>query len=110
MIALGADAGNIKAAIGACIHPCCYQVGRDFALQVRENMGDAAELYLQKDAEPGKFRADIVGMNIHYLKAAGLPEENISVCDECTCHNPRLFFSHRYSKGLRGTMCALIKL
>ena len=111
MLSLGAKVGNIKVAIGACIHSCCYQVGQDLAAAVAEKMGgENAASCLIKDNEEGKYRADIVKMNLFWLERAGISRENISVCEECTCCDPKLFFSHRYSKGLRGTMCAVIAL
>ena len=110
MISCGADVKNIKAAIGACIHPCCYEVGKDFFDEVASYMGsECASRYVKKAGEE-KFRADIVGMNIYYLKKSGIEESSISVCKECTCCHPELFFSHRYGKGMRGTMCAVISL
>lgn len=110
MVSLGADAKNIQVAIGACIHPCCYEVREDFFNEVASVMGnDAASLYVKHTGD-GSFEADIVGMNLHYLKKSGVAEENISVCEYCTCCHPELFFSHRYSKGKRGTMCAVISL
>ena len=72
--------------------------------------GENAASCLIKDNEEGKYRADIVKMNLFWLERAGISRENISVCEECTCCDPKLFFSHRYSKGLRGTMCAVIAL
>ena len=39
---------------------------------------------------------------------AGIPEENIDVINECTCCNPDKYFSHRYSKGHRGTILNVI--
>ena len=109
MCALGADVSNIRAAVGPAIHFCCYEVGEDFYASVRSAAGeDIANSFIR--TEGGKLHADIVGMNRHFLLEAGLREENIDICELCTCHNPDLFFSHRYSRGLRGTMLSVISL
>lgn len=109
MLSLGAKAQNIHAAIGAGIHPCCYEVGVDFAGAVREIAGeDAFKKHLKPRGTPGKYSADIVGISRDFILKSGVPEENISECTECTCCSPDKFFSHRYSGGLRGTMCAVI--
>ncbi len=110
MESLGARPENIKAAIGACIHSCCYEVGQDFLSTVIACMGREAAMEYVKYKEDTRLYADIVGMNCRYLQNCGVKKENISVCDYCTCCHPELFFSHRYSHGLRGTMCAVISL
>ncbi len=109
MCFLGAKAENIRAAVGPAIHSCCYEVGEDFLQSVIKLAGDeiAQDFIKKKD---GKLYADIVGMNRRMLLDGGLMEENIDVCDMCTCCHPELFFSHRYSKGLRGTMLSVISL
>ena len=39
---------------------------------------------------------------------AGIPREQILVSDICTCCNPELIFSHRYTKGKRGASAAFL--
>jgi len=112
MVSLGADPRNITAAAGAGIHPCCYEVGQDFYDEVlRIGGADMCKRFVTpRLGAPGKYSADIVGMSIYHILSRGVPEENIDVCPECTCCKPDLFFSHRYTKGLRGTMCAAIEI
>ena len=109
MCELGARPENIRAAIGAAIHFCCYEVGEDFFESVEALVGEdtAREFIRERD---GKLHADIVGMNRRFLIEAGLCEHNIDVCEYCTCCEPSLFFSHRYSHGVRGTMLSVISL
>ena len=109
MVGLGADVGKIRVAIGAAIHYCCYEVGEDFFASVRTLTGaHIAEKFIR--LERGKLHADIVGMNRHLLLESGITESHIDVCEYCTACNPSLFYSHRYSHGVRGTMLSVISL
>ena len=109
MCELGAEVENIRAAIGAAIHFCCYEVGEDFYRSVAELVGeDTAREFIRE--HNGRLHADIVGMNRRFLLDAGLRDGNIDVCSCCTACQPELFYSHRYSHGLRGTMLSVISL
>ena len=101
---------EIRAAIGPCIHKCCYEVGGDLRDAVEAKLGSAfAERFVvPKDGEDGKYFCDLAGMNRSLLISVGLLPQNIDVIDLCTCCHPELFFSHRYSRGVRGTMLNVI--
>ena len=105
MIKLGAKAGNIIAALGPCIKPCCFEVKEDFVAEFEQN---APELLRFIKKENGAYRADISGMNKAILLDMGLLENNIFVCEECTCHNGEKYFSHRRQGNSRGTMMSVI--
>lgn len=109
MCELGAKPENIRAAVGAAIHFCCYEVGEDFYASVAALVGEAVAREFIR-GQDGRLYADIVGMNRRFLLEAGLSEGNIDVCEYCTCCELSLFFSHRYSHGLRGTMLSVISL
>lgn len=104
---LGSKPENIRAAIGAAIHFCCYEVGEDFYDSVEKLAGKrrAEEFIREKD---GRLHADIVGLNEDILRESGV--STIDISPHCTCHEPLLFYSHRASKGLRGTMLSVIAL
>lgn len=109
MTALGAKAENIHAAIGPAIHACCYEVGEDFRSSVSELAGyDFADKFIKRQA--GKLHADIIAMNRQILLECGIADCNIDIAQYCTCCHPELFFSHRYSHGLRGTMLSVIAM
>lgn len=101
---------SIRVAIGPCIHKCCYEVGEDLRGEVERALGkDVAEKFVvPKDGEESKYFCDLVGINRRLLLSCGVPEKNIDSVDLCSCCHPELFFSHRYSKGLRGTMLNVI--
>ncbi len=109
MCALGAKPENITAALGACIHSCCFEVKDDFVDALTSMCGaDLAEKTVA--VRDGKMYADLVGLNIAVLSECGVSIENIDVNPACTCCEPNLYFSHRYSGGRRGTMAAAVTM
>ncbi len=109
MTKLGADPSGIRAAIGACIHDCCYEVQEDFVTALTALAGsELAKSCLS--VRDGKYYADLPGLNKRILLLCGLREENIDINPACTCCHPDRYFSHRASGGLRGTMGAAIAL
>lgn len=108
MVDLGADPHNINAAVGPSIHSCCFEVGEDYRSSLRESLGEKSKKYiLERD---GRLYSDLIAMNRDMLLSAGIKAENICESERCTCCDPDLFFSHRASKGHRGTMAAVICL
>ena len=107
---LGAESQSIRAAIGPCIHKCCYEVSEDIYCEVAKGLSDdmARRFVLPSKEVEGKFYCDLVGINRELLISHGLCDENIDVIDECTCCIPEKYFSHRYSNGHRGTMLNVI--
>jgi len=71
MIKRGARPERIKAAIGAGIRPCCYEVGDDFKEQIAEQAGERAANECVIVGEDGKYRADLYKLNLMF--AAGAP-------------------------------------
>lgn len=109
MVALGADIADIRCAVGAAIHSCCYEVGGDFRDAVADALGKEMTSRFVYE-ENGALRADLIAMNVALLLECGISPSNIAVSSRCTCCEPDLFFSHRASKGKRGVMAALISL
>jgi YfiH family protein len=107
---LGAERQSIRAAIGPCIHKCCYEVSEDLYFEVAKGLSDdmARRFVLPSKEVEGKFYCDLVGINRELLISHGLCDENIDIIDECTCCIPEKYFSHRYSNGHRGTMLNVI--
>ena len=107
MEALGAERKNICAAIGPSIGKCCFETDRD--------VPDAIENYLSDDVEglwtlrrDGKYMVDLRAANARRLIQLGLSPENIDISAECTYCSHDKYWSHRYSKGLRGSQGAAI--
>ncbi len=110
----GASECDIYAAVGPCIHNCCYEVGRDVFDEVVARLGDKyAEFFgNSRESEAGeeKYMCDLPGINCRILTDAGLQAENIEALRHCTCCEHDLFYSHRYTKGQRGTMLSVIRM
>lgn len=105
----GTTPQNIRVAIGPCIHKCCFEVGEDFVSEFEIALGrELASEFIFPSKKQGKFYCDLVALNKKLLTDAGVLPENIRVLDRCTCCEPEIFYSHRYSGGLRGTMLSLI--
>ena len=109
MRALGAQPEAICAAIGPAISKCCFEVGPEVIEAARAYLGgDTDGLYTAGEA--GKYYLDLKGANARRLLQLGLREENIAVSDECTVCSHEKYWSHRYTKGARGSQGALIVL
>lgn len=109
LVSLGARTERIFAAIGPCIHSCCYEVGNDFVEVVKEKLGQNYDNNYIISRNNEKMYADITKINVDILMRCGLPRGNIDVCEMCTCCNPELFYSHRATMGKRGAMMSLIQ-
>jgi polyphenol oxidase len=92
--------GDVLAAIGPAIGPCCYEVGED----VRQAFADRPWLFNER-------RLDLWQANREALREAGVPDENIEVSGICTRCQSERFFSHRANGGQpAGRFAAVIKL
>lgn len=101
---------DVRACIGPCIHKCCYEVGEDLLSSATAALGNgiSSRFITPKEGMDGKYLCDLVGLNRYLLTEIGVLPESIDVIDRCTCCEPEIFFSHRYSGGLRGTMLNVI--
>lgn len=103
----GSDPKNIRAAIGPCIGPCCFETHSDVPETMEQALGSIARTAIKK-LENGKFRVDLKALNALWLKAAGV--RDISVCPDCTACRPERYWSHRIVGGQRGSMANIIML
>ena len=98
MLRLGARLENIRVAIGACIHKCCFEVQQDFVDAVTAIKGaEFANTHIHQ--REGRLHADLVSMNCAILEDAGIARCQIDVSADCTCCAPELYHSHRATKG-----------
>ena len=105
----GVEVSDIAAAIGPCIHKCCYEVSRDVYDAVKRELGVAiADKFVISCGDNGKYMCDLAGINCELLLNCGLCKDNVDILGECTCCMPEKYYSHRYSHGVRGTMLNVI--
>jgi polyphenol oxidase len=82
--------GNLAAAVGPGIGPCCYEVGEEIAAAYRSRFGAAAIR--------GR-NLDLWTVAERVLRDAGVPSvERIDICTACNAE----FFSHRRDGGTTG--------
>ena len=103
----GTNPADIVAAIGPAISVCCYEVDKPCAdnFYALSDL-DSSRFVFPKDNE--KYMIDLLETNRQILVAAGVKNENITVSDVCTNCNSELLWSHRATKGKRGTMSAFM--
>ncbi|MBQ8409276.1 MAG: peptidoglycan editing factor PgeF [Clostridia bacterium] len=108
----GVHPHQIRAAIGPCIGKCCYEVGPDLFAEVENRLGEeyAKAFVTPIEGREGKYFCDLPSLNRALLLDCGLPPQGVDVIGRCTCCEPSLFFSHRYTGGKRGTMLNFILL
>lgn len=106
-ISRGIDKNDIFVALGPCISACCFVVGEDFINNFLKS--SVAHFYNEVIIKRnGNFFCDLKKLNYLILRECGIPHHNIDICDECTHHNPHLFYSHRLTGFERGTMGNLV--
>lgn len=105
----GTDPADLVCAIGPAISVCCYEVDKPVAdrFYALDELDTACFVFPKQD---GKYMLDLLECNRQILVKAGVPSENITVSDLCTNCNSELLWSHRATKGHRGTMCAFMCL
>ncbi len=104
----GSHPQDIRAAIGPGIGLCCFETGDDVANAVYNILGKDADRFVLPKEE--KYMVDLKGINSFLLQKAGLLSENIAVSGECTMCSHEKYWSHRYTKGQRGSQASVIML
>jgi YfiH family protein len=88
--------GEVRAAIGPAIGPCCYEVGPEVTEVFARNG--------HEDAVAGRM-LDLPHVVRCELEALGVTE--IACADLCVSCHPELFFSHRRDGGVTGRQAGL---
>jgi len=109
ILALGAEIPELRAAIGPAIGPCCFETDDEVPDAVTAWLGGDTEGLFRRRAD-GKTLVDLKGANARRLMQLGVPEAQIDISEECTfcCHEK--YWSHRYTKGRRGSQASVIML
>ena len=108
MVSLGARPESIRAALGPALGRCCFESDDDVPEAITAWLGgDTDGLF---DSRPPKTMVDLRLANARRLLQLGVPEGNIDLSGECTYCLHDKYWSHRYTKGQRGSQAAGIML
>ena len=102
--AFGCDPANIHAAIGPNIGFCHFETDGDVPEAMICTYGDAAKTFIRPVGR--KFYVNLKEINALALRRAGI--QDISISDQCTMCQPDRFWSHRVTRGQRGSQGAII--
>jgi hypothetical protein len=97
---------DISAAIGPCISKCCYETDPDVAEALRGISVEIADKCVT--GRGSKYMVDLKDANRLLLEQAGVCD--IAVSDECTACRSDKYWSHRQTKGQRGSQGAIISI
>ncbi len=98
LVAAGADASRLLAAIGPSIGPCCYEVSQDLADRFARELGPDVVVA----GDRGGPHLDLWRANARVLAESGLRAERVDVLRRCTSCERDRFFSHRRDAGRTG--------
>ena len=98
----GIEPRHLLAAVGPCLHACCFPVGLEVAAEF-----DSSHLRPHPTGQPS---LDLPSAIVATLVRAGLAPDRIVASAECTACRPERWFSHRRDKGLTGRHWALLRI
>jgi polyphenol oxidase len=90
LVAGGSRKGDLRAALGPGIGPCCYEVGDD----VRQAFGPEGAAFFRPGPR-GRDHLDVRAANRAQLLAEGLRPQQVAAVEECTFCHPDLYHSYR---------------
>ena len=100
----GCDPKNIRAAIGPNIGGCCFETDADVPQAILDAYGPEAEKSIRSAGI--KYYVNLKEINALSLRRAGVV--HIDISDACTACQPHRFWSHRVTRGQRGSQGAII--
>lgn len=101
----GCQPENIRAAIGPNIAQCHFETGVDVPEAMLDTFGDAPDPFIRHAGE--KYYVNLKELNALSLRMAGV--KRIEISDACTVCQSDRFWSHRVTRGDRGSQGALIR-
>ena len=103
LVAGGARPGDLMAALGPGIGPCCYEVGAE----LRDAFGPAGEAFFQPGPR-GRPHLDVRAANVRQLQDAGVRADRIHHVQDCTACRPDLYYSYRRDGKDTGRMISFV--
>ena len=98
---------ELLVAIGPSIGKGCFEVDEPVAAEFQRL--PQWELFVE-GPQREKYHVDLWECNRQFLLAAGVRAEHITVGQVCTMCESDLVFSHRKTRGQRGSNCAMLAL
>jgi YfiH family protein len=107
----GTKPGDLIAAVGPSIGPCCYEVGQELIEAFRAAGATPDELARWfAHAADGSLRLDLWSATHDQLVAAGIEPRHVHLCRLCTKTHAHIFDSYRAEGPGAGRMAALIRV
>ena len=106
----GSDPGDLMAAIGPCLGPCCAEVGSEVVEAFRDSghtEGQLARWFTKGPSDRPYF--DLWRANAEQLESAGVVRRNIHIARLCTKTHADVLHSYRADGVRAGRMVGAIK-
>jgi len=91
--AFGTKPEEVRAALGPCIGPCCYEVGEDVRKEITGVFPWGDEVLAKTSQD--HWNLDLAEANARQLLEVGMKPENLIRSGLCTIKRIDLFYSHR---------------
>lgn len=95
---------NIRAAIGPNIAQCCFETDADVPDALRAAFGGEVDRFIRQAGD--KYYVNLKEINALILRRCGV--KHIDISENCTMCEHHRFWSHRYTRGQRGSQGAII--
>jgi len=100
----GCKPENIRAAIGPNIGFCHFETDADVPEALLAAFGEEMRVFIRKTGD--KYYVNLKEINAWILRRAGI--RHIEISEDCTMCQPHRFWSHRATRGNRGSQGAVI--
>lgn len=100
----GCNPADIRAAIGPNLAACCFETDADVPEAMLAQFGPAAQAHIRPAGH--KYYVDLKEINALALRRAGV--SHIEISKDCTMCQHHRYWSHRYTRGQRGSQGAII--
>lgn len=100
----GSRPEDLCCAVGPNIGPCHFETDGDVPEALLDAFGPEMESYIRPHGE--KYYVDLKAVNAWVLRKSGV--RTIDISTACTMCSPDIFWSHRVTRGKRGSQGAVI--
>lgn len=106
------DPSDVVVVIGPSICKECYEVDQTVYDEFEKvfSSEELKDIIQRNHTIDDKFQLDLWEANRRILINEGVEDKNIHISGVCTCCNEDLLFSHRASKGKRGTLAGFLMI